>query len=95
EDLVNNKEVDITSKYKSLNKYQIAGDFRFIVLEKVLSRSNNLPFLQRFIMDYYFILKRFALSEERGFGLDVSFVSIERVPLIVSNIASRSLKRTH
>ena len=93
EDLVNNHEVEITSKYRSLNKYQIAGDFRFIVLEKVLSRSNKLPFLQRFIMEYYFILKRFALSEERGFGLDISFVSVERVPLIVSTAPSGGLKR--
>ncbi len=93
EDLVNNQEVDITSKYKSLNKYQIAGDFRFIVLEKVLSRSNKLPFLQRFIMEYYFILKRFSLSEERGFGLDISFVSVERVPLIVSSVQGGGLRR--
>ena len=93
EDLVKNREVDITSTYKSLNKYQIAGDFKFVVLEKVLSRSNKLPFLQAFIMDYYFILKRFALSEERGFGLDISFVNVERVPLMVSNTVSGNLKR--
>lgn len=93
EDLVRNKEVDITSTYKSLNKYQIAGDFRFIVLEKVLSRSNKLPFIQRFIMDYYFILKKLSLSEERGFGLDISFVSVERVPLMVSNVYGSTLKR--
>ncbi|HEY1025909.1 MAG TPA: KUP/HAK/KT family potassium transporter [Sphingobacteriaceae bacterium] len=93
EDLVKNKEVDITSTYKSLNKYQIAGDFRFIVLEKVMSKSNKLPFIQRFIMDYYFILKRFSLSEERGFGLDISFVSVERVPLIVSNVYGSALRR--
>ncbi len=85
EELVKNGEVDITSRYKSLNKHRIIGDFRFIVLEKVLSKSNVLTFVERFIMDYYFILKKFSLSEERGFGLDISFVTIERVPLIVSS----------
>ncbi|MEO8794898.1 MAG: potassium transporter Kup, partial [Daejeonella sp.] len=84
EELVHNGEVDITSKYDSLHKYKIVGDFRFIVLEKVLSRSNSLSFIERFIMDYYFILKKFSLSEEKGFGLDSSFVITERVPLIVS-----------
>ncbi len=93
EELVKNGEVDITSKYKSLNKHKIVGDFRFIVLEKVLSRSNILSFIERFIMDYYFILKKFSLSEERGFGLDISFVTIERVPLIVSSQDSSELKR--
>jgi KUP system potassium uptake protein len=93
EELVKKGEVDITSKYKSLNKHKIIGDFRFIVLEKVLSKSNVLSFLERFIMDYYFILKKFSLSEERGFGLDISFVTIERVPLIVSSQDDSGLTR--
>lgn len=85
EDLVKKGEVDITSKYTSLHKHKIIGDFRFVVLEKVLSKSNVLTFIERFTMDYYFILKKFSLSEERGFGLDKSFVTIERVPLMVSS----------
>lgn len=83
-ELVKNGEVDITSKYPSLNKHKIVGDFRFVVLEKVLSRSNTLKFIDRFIMGFYFILKKLSLSEERGFGLDSSFVTVERVPLLVS-----------
>lgn len=93
EELVKNGEVDITSKYTSLNKYKIIGDFRFVVLEKVLSRSNVLSFMDKFIMDYYFILKKFSLSEERGFGLDISFVTIERVPLIISTQDNSELTR--
>lgn len=93
EELVRNKEVDITSKYTSLHKHKIIGDFRFIVLEKVLSKSNVLSFIEKFIMDYYFILKKFSLSEERGFGLDISFVTIERVPLIVSSQDDSELTR--
>ncbi|SKB28371.1 KUP/HAK/KT family potassium transporter [Daejeonella lutea] len=94
EELVRNGEVDIISKYTSLNKHKIIGDFRFIVLEKVLSKSNVLTFIERFIMDYYFILKKFSLSEERGFGLDISFVTVERVPLIVSSQDDNELRRT-
>jgi len=44
-------------------------------------------------MDYYFILKKFSLSEETGFGLDSSFVTLERVPLIVSVPDNSELKR--
>jgi KUP system potassium uptake protein len=93
EELVKKGEVDITSKYTSLNKHNIVGDFRFIVLEKVLSRSNKLTFIERVTMDYYFILKKFSLSEETGFGLDSSFVTLERVPLIVSVPDNSELKR--
>ncbi len=93
EDMVKRGEVDITSKYTSLNKHKIVGDFRFVVLEKVMSRSNKLKFIERFIMDYYFILKRFSLSEERGFGLDLSFVTVEQVPLIVSTTENVEMHR--
>jgi len=84
EDLVKNGEVDITSKYTSLNKHKIVGDFRFVVIEKVISRSHNLSLYERFIMDLYVQLKKISLSEERGFGLDLSFVTVEKVPLMLT-----------
>jgi KUP system potassium uptake protein len=84
EDLVKNNEVDITSRYNSLSKFNVVGDFRFVVLEKILSRSNKLSFWDKITLDYYFILKHFSLSEEKGFGLDLSFVSLEKVPLMIS-----------
>lgn len=93
EDLVKNGEVDITSQYKSLNKHRIVGDFRFIVLEKILSRSHNLSIYEKFIMNYYFLLKKASLSEERSFGLDLSFVTVEKVPLMLSDPNSVELKR--
>ena len=84
EELVKNGEVDITSKYTSLNKHKIVGDFRFVVIEKVISRSHNLSLYERFIMAYYVYLKKVSLSEERGFGLDLSFVTVEKVPLMLA-----------
>ncbi|KQR68131.1 KUP/HAK/KT family potassium transporter [Pedobacter sp. Leaf176] len=82
EELVKNGEIDITSQYTSLNKHKIAGDFRFVILEKHLSKFTKLSFYERQIMDYYFILKKLSLSEERSFGLDSSYVDVEKVPLI-------------
>ena len=93
EELVRKGEVDITSRYPSLNKHKIVGDFRFILLEKVLSRSNNLSFRDRIVMAYYFVLKKLSLSEERGFGLDLSFVTVEKVPLIITPPEEIKLKR--
>lgn len=93
EELVNNKEVDILSKYDSLRESKIVGDFRFVVLNSVLSASNELSFWENIEMDYYFFLKKFSLSEERGFGLDMSFVTVERVPLIVTLPQKSEFKR--
>jgi len=94
-DLVANKEVNITSRYESLGRNNVVGDFQFIVLEKYLSQDNELPFTERVIMKLHFWLKEISLSEERGFGLDPSFVTVEKFPLIVAPISDTKLKRIY
>ncbi|MGY0037391.1 hypothetical protein [Pedobacter sp. NJ-S-72] len=63
------------------------------MIEKVLSNANSLRFIERFTMAYYTILKTFSVPEERGFGLDLSFVAVEKVPLIVDIPTDFYLKR--
>jgi len=93
EDLVNNREVNITSRYESLERNNVVGDFQFIVMEKYLSQDNDLPFIERMVMKMYFYLKELSLSEERGFGLDPSNVTIEKFPLIISPVPNFNLQR--
>lgn len=93
DDLVENKEIDMLSKYQSLRKHNVQADFRFIVTEKVLSDPFQLDFGERIIMYYYFWIKKFSLSEEKGFGLDLTHVTVEQVPLILSSNEEVELKR--
>ena len=93
EEMVQNKEVNVTSRYESLRNNNVAGDFRFIVIEKILSRDNALPLLDRMIMRGYFLLKKYSLSEERSFGLDASDVTLEKYPIMVSPSKEYKLRR--
>ena len=93
EDLVNNREVNITSRYESLERNNVVGDFQFIVMEKYLSQDIELPFFEKVVMKLHFLLKELSLSEERGFGLDPSSVTIEKFPLIVAPVSTIKLKR--
>ena len=93
EEMVQNKEVNVVSRYESLSKNNVMGDFRFIVMEKFLSRDNYLPLWERLMMRGYFLLKKVSLSEERGFGLDSSDVTLEKYPIYVSAIHDVNLKR--
>jgi KUP system potassium uptake protein len=92
-DLVENREVNITSRYESLERTSTIGDFQFIVMEKYLSQDNDLPIWERIIMKLHFWVKQVSLSEERGFGLDPGNVTIEQFPLIVSPVSNIKLKR--
>jgi KUP system potassium uptake protein len=93
EDLVANREVSVVSRYDSMERNNIVGDFQFIVMEKYLSDDNELPLWERIVMRFYFWLKEISLSEEKGFGLDSSNVIIEKFPLIVSPIKYPRMKR--
>ncbi|WKK57564.1 KUP/HAK/KT family potassium transporter [Sphingobacterium sp. BN32] len=93
EEMVKNGEIDITSHYDTLRKHNIPGDFNFVVLEKVISKTHFLKWNEKVILEIYKILKKFSLSEEKGFGLDSSFVTLERVPLTIPNTEDVQLKR--
>lgn len=92
-DLVKNGEVDITSRYESLNKNNVIGDFKFVVLEKFLSYENDLPLFEKIILNVYFLLKRMSLSESKAFGLDSSSVKVEKFPMVISPPKAINLKR--
>lgn len=92
-DLVRNKEVDITSRYESLNRNNVIGDFRFVVLEKVLSYENELPLFEKAILNIYFLLRKLSLSEARAFGLDSSSVKVEKFPMVIAPPKEVRLKR--
>jgi KUP system potassium uptake protein len=95
EDLVANREVNVTSRYESQQRNNVVGDFQFIVLEKFLSQDNELPFLERIIMKLYFWIKEISLSEEKGFGLEQSNVKVEKFPLIVAPVSKLKLTRIY
>jgi len=93
EDLVKNKEVDITSRYASLSKNNVIGDFKFVVVEKFLSYDNDLPAFEKLVLNIYFIMKHFSLSEARAFGLDSSSVKIEKFPMVISQPKELAMRR--
>lgn len=93
EDMVKCGEVDIRSRYESLNKHNVIGDFRFVVLEKFLSYDNQLSLFENLIMKAYFFIKEFTPSEDKWFGLDSSAVKVEKVPLVIRPAENINLKR--
>ena len=93
EEMVANKELNIVSRYPSLQKYHLASDFKFVVLEKFLSYENEFDLRESFILRSYFFIKHFAQSETKAFGLDTSETRIEKIPLIVNPVSKIPLRR--
>lgn len=93
QEMVANKELDITSRYESLSKHNLAGDFRFVILERFLSVENEFSLGESIVLNGYFFLKHMAQSDSKAFGLDTSDVVIEKIPLIISPATNTNLKR--
>jgi KUP system potassium uptake protein len=94
-DMVKKGEMDITSRYESLNKNNIIGDFKFVLSEKFLSNDSDLTFFEKIVMNTYFILKRFSLSEQNSFGLDSSSVKVEQFPMVLHAPEIINMKRIY
>jgi KUP system potassium uptake protein len=95
ENLVKEGKVCVESKYEKLQHLNQLGDVQFIVMEKFLSIDNELPFYERMIMKFNFWIKNRSLSEEKGFGLDQSNVTVEKFPLVVAPLSKISLKQVY
>lgn len=93
EDMVERGEVNITSQYESLKQYNMAADFRFVIMEKFLSYNNLFNVSESFILNSYFAIKKLAQSEAKAFGLDTSETRIEKIPLVVKPVNNIHIKR--
>ncbi|MBQ0116879.1 MAG: KUP/HAK/KT family potassium transporter [Flavobacterium sp.] len=92
-DMVKNNEIDITSRYDSLQKNNVVGDFKFVLIEKFLSYESRIPWYEQIILDSYFFIKKISMSEEKAFGLDSSSVKVEKFPIVIMPNNSLNLER--
>ncbi|MES2375106.1 MAG: KUP/HAK/KT family potassium transporter [Bacteroidota bacterium] len=93
QEMVANQGLDITSRYPSLKKYNLAADFQFVILEKFLSYENEFSVKEGFILNSYFAIKRLAQSDAKAFGLDTSETRIEKIPMVVNPVTSFKLTK--
>lgn len=93
DELVKGGQILVESKYETMQHLNPIGDIQFIVMEKFLSGDNELSLFERLIMQFQFWIKNRSLSEEKGFGLDQSNVTVEKFPLIVAPVSKLPLKQ--
>ena len=66
---------------------------RFVVMQRFLSYQNEISMSNTLIINIYFLLKNFSLSEEKEYAIDDSDVVLEKYPLIISPIREAALVR--
>ena len=85
EDLVQTGDLSLTSKYPSMRRYGIPGDFRFVLIHRVFSPGSICNAYERRVLMAYEMLRHMSVSVEKTLGLDTSAVTTETAPLIIRN----------
>lgn len=90
-----NGEVDELSHYPSLRKHGWNADFKFILLNSRISADDEIAASDQFIVRAYRFLKKLSLPTQEDFGLEVSNVEVETVPINVNKAKEMDLKREY
>ena len=82
EKMEKNGEVDLLSRYPSLRENNVRGDFRYVVVERIMRNSLLLPFFKKVILLIYSNIQKFVTSDTQILDLDPSNVTVESAPLV-------------
>jgi KUP system potassium uptake protein len=93
EDLQNSGEIMLRSSYESLRKHDIEGDFKFILIDRIMSRDSNLSNWENFILSLNSLVRKLSITDIRTLNLDTTNTIIEQVPISVDQPLSYRIKR--
>lgn len=93
EDLVSSGEIALFSSYDSLKKRSYPGDFKFILIERIMIRDYKLSKWENIILVLNSIAGRLSISEIRALKLDPTNTIVEQVPIIIDQEIHVRIKR--
>lgn len=94
EDLTDSGELILESSYDSLKKWSLPGDFRFILIDRIVPRDSSLSYLKKLNLALYSISRLLSNSDIKAFQLDSSNTVEERVPLLTEKALALKISRT-
>lgn len=97
QDLVSSGELRFSQKKYMINsndKY-VVGDFKFVLLEEILSNESVLSKWDSFILSTKLLIKKITVSPSKWFGIDTSNVQVEKVPIIIGHKEEPKLIRVN
>ena len=93
EDLVASGEVNLESGFESLKKFNVPGDFKFILIERIIPRDYKLTNRENFMLTLYRIAGKLSITDITAFQLDSTNTSIEQVPILIDQPHHKRIKR--
>jgi KUP system potassium uptake protein len=93
EDLVKTGEIRLDSSYDSLKKHNFAGDFKFILINRVMLRDFKLPGWDNFVLTLHGLAGRLGIPEDKALQLDATNTIVEQVPISIDQDIDLRIRR--
>ncbi len=94
-ELSKEKEIDLVSQYVSLRKHQIESDFTFILVERISNFKTEFSWHDKLMLTLEQLLRRISTSDVKFFGLDLSSIVVETIPLTKESPLKKHLIRKY
>lgn len=92
-DMIKNHLIKPQNRTYSIYENQQIGNFTFCVIHKHLTPESDISMIDRTIMTLKYIIRHFAGSSSKWYGLENSLLIIENVPLFIKAKKTRTIKR--
>jgi KUP system potassium uptake protein len=93
EELLKSGEIKLESSYDSLRKHDFTGDFKFIIIDRIMPRDYNLSSAENFILALHNIVRRLAITDIKSLQLDSTNTIIEQVPITIDQPVALKINR--
>jgi KUP system potassium uptake protein len=93
EDLEKSGEMKLQSSYDSLKKHDFEGDFKFILIDRIMSRDYTLSNWENFVLSLHSLVRRLNITDIRTLNLDPTNTIVEQVPITVDQPVANRINR--
>ncbi|MBK9329232.1 MAG: KUP/HAK/KT family potassium transporter [Sphingobacteriales bacterium] len=93
EDMEKQGEIDLLSHYASLRKHGYPADFKYVVLNSIVSIDNKLNPVEQFLIKSYNFIKGLSIPTEVDFGLEKTNCRVENIPIRIAQKAHINIER--
>ena len=93
EDLTNSGEIKLESGYDSLRKRSVPPDFKYILIDRVMTRDYKLSNRNNFTLTLHRISRLLCISDVTAFQLDPTNTIEEQVPISINQPVGERIHR--
>jgi KUP system potassium uptake protein len=93
EDMVASGEIKLESSYDSLRKHDLPGDFKFILIDRIMPRDYKLSTIENFTLALHSLSRLACISDVKALHLDPTITIEEKVPITINQPIELRIKR--